>query len=115
MILCGLLVLLIGCSPRIIEIDRIEYVNQTKYVNVTTVIDNTIECAVCNTTPIIANNITVGNCSKRKIDLIQRIQWLESQQTEFINNSYCSYELNITKNKVKEMRNELCDWNISWC
>lgn len=109
------ILLLVGCVPRIIQVNNTVYTNRTIYINDTITIYNTTACQVCNTTiNITAKNDTTLGASK--LELIRRIQWLESQQTKYFNNSFCDDELNTTEVKLSKATEELCnEWNSSWC
>ena len=88
----------------------IEYVNQTVYVNQTTMSNNT--CPTCGN----ATYIYDGN-STRVMTLIRRIEWLESQQSKYIeacesgclNATDCNDELEECEDTLEELRDLLED------
>ena len=106
-ILVVCLVILIGCSPIIIE--RNVTVNRTIYLNNTITINNTLPCNI--TEP----ELNVSFDRSYTLELIRRIIFLEGQQDQFINHSDCFDELNVTTIKLDKCTNELCYENSSWC
>jgi len=72
-----------------------------------------IPCNATNITKCPEYNYTTTN---REIELIRRIRLLENQQDRFINHSDCFDDLNKTKKKLEDCKDELCgEWNSSWC
>jgi len=100
--------LLIGCTPNPIIIER----NITTYINRT--INNTIyinDTVLCNTTyhePEI-------NISYDRLELIRRLKYYEDQQSIYFNDSECYDDLNRTETKLDVCEDELCGFNSSWC
>lgn len=93
----------------IVEVEKIEYQDR----NIT---------LPCNTTTTLVSNCTTYNYSStnisksRELDLIQRIEFLESQQSTYWNSSECCWELNQSEIRWRKAEGELCDeWNSSWC
>lgn len=106
-----LVLLLVGCSPSIVYVDRNNtiYINQTVYKNRTILIG-------CNETcqepePCQDNN-AVSN-----IELIRRIKSCEKRSDDYItyNESVCMYDLNQSNIEKDKALDELCEWNSSWC
>ena len=101
--------LLIGCTPNPIIIER----NITTYINRT--INNTIyinDTVLCNTTyhePEI-------NISYDRLELIRRLKYYEDQQSIYFNDSECYDDLNRTETKLDVCEDVMCrEWNSSWC
>lgn len=116
-ILVILVLLLIGCTPnpiiieRNITVNRTVYVNQTIYVNNTIYINDTVPCNI--TEPEIDTTIYDRSYV---LSLIRQLKYYEKQQDKYlINNSDCDWELNQSNIKREKAEIELCQWNISWC
>lgn len=107
------IILLIGCTPDPIMIERNITINRTVYLNNTIVINNTIPCDVC------------ANCSEIEstvydrqyvLGLIRQLKYYEKQQGLYFNDSECYWELNQSNFKLEKAEEELClNWNSSWC
>ena len=104
------IILLIGCTPNPIIIERNITINRT--INHTIYINNTI-IEPCNVTkPEI--NTTIYDKSY-VLSLIRQLKHYEKQQDKFINQSSCMNDLNRTEAKLEERELELCEFNSSWC
>lgn len=104
------IVLLIGCTPDTIIIERNitinRTINNTQYINITTVMP-------CNETGPVINTTYDRSYT---LELIRRIKFLEGQQDKYFNDSECNDDLNRTETELEECEEELCDnWNSSWC
>ena len=103
------LVLLIGCTPNPIIIERniTTYINRT--INHTITINNT-----CNITEPIINTTIYDR--DYVLGLIRQLKKYENQQNLYFNNSDCYDDLNKTQTELYKATNELCnEWNHSWC
>ena len=119
--------LLIGCTPNPIIIERNNTINRTIYVNNTIYINDTIPCN--QTSPEI--NITYD-----RLELIRRLKYLEGQQDKRIINETECMPHNATEENLKECwgdrdrymddiyelddeldecETRLCDINSTWC
>ena len=104
------IVLLIGCTPDVIYIDR----NNTIIIYNTTYINRTINNTIpCNLTCLGPENITYDR--SYTLELIRRLKYLEGQQDRYWNDSECNWELNKSNNELEECEDELCEFNSSWC
>ncbi len=102
--------LLIGCTPNPIIIERNITINRT--INHTIYITNTT-IVPCNVTePEI--NITIYD-RNYVLSLIRQLKHYEKQQDRYINNSNCFDDINRTTNDLEECENALCQWNSTWC
>ena len=99
-------VFILGCTTRIIEIEKNITVEKIVYQNITTVIKEE-----CNTT----FNDKWDISKSRELDLIRRIRFLEGQQSKYWNHTECNYDLNKTTQDLDDCEEELCEWNSSWC
>ncbi len=103
--------LLIGCSKPI-ECENIT-INNTieviKYINRNVTI--TEKCNITNNTI----RYTYTGTTSREIELIRRIGFLEGQQDKYWNYSECNWELNNTKNELRDCEDSMCYVNSSWC
>ncbi len=100
--------LLVGCTPEPIIIERNITVERIVYNNTIEYINNTI-IEPCNQTE-------QDNHSVSRLELIRRLKKYEKVQDQFVNQSSCMLDLNNTEYKLKERELELCDnWNSSWC
>ncbi len=100
--------LLIGCSK------PIECENKTITINNTiTIFNETIKYVnqTCNTT----KEYTYTGTTSRELELIRRIGFLEGQQDKYFNDSECNWELNNTKNELRDCEDSMCYVNSSWC
>jgi len=101
------IVLLIGCSKEII-VEKEVIINRTIYVNNTIYINDTVPCNI--TCPEPEDNNTYN-----RLELIRRLEYLEGQQDLYFNDSECAWELNQSNIELEECKNELCEFNSSWC
>lgn len=109
-----LLVLLIGCSPDILYIDRNNtiYVNRTFYINQSINNCTTPVCEVC----LEANSFQTGVYDKDYVlSLIRQLKKYEAKQDKEFNETECKWELNKSNAKLEKTNTELCRWNSSWC
>jgi len=102
--------LLIGCTPNPIIIERniTTYINRT--INNTIYINDTVPCNI--TEPII--NTTIYD-RDYVLGLIRQLKKYENQQDLYLNNSDCYDDLNRTETKLDICEDELCGFNSSWC
>ena len=104
--------LLIGCTPDVIYIDRNNTINGT--INHTICITNTT-IEPCNTTcPEPEINTTIYS-RDYVLGLIRQLDFHENQQSLYFNDSECNWELNKSNNELEECEEELCEFNSSWC
>jgi len=103
--------LLIGCTPNPIIIER----NITTYINRT--INNTIyinDTVLCNITEPIINTTIYDR--DYVLGLIRQLKKYENQQDLYLNNSDCYDDLNRTETKLDICEDVMCrEWNSSWC
>ena len=102
--------LLIGCSPSIIIVERNVTVEKIVYNNTIEYINNTIIIPCNQTEPEIDSYDR-----SYMLSLIRRVKFLEGQQDKYFNDSECSWELNQSNTNREKAENELCEWNSSWC
>ena len=109
-IILTLCLLLIGCSPIIIE--RNNTINRT--INHTIYRNNTIIIPCNQTEPEIDTTIYDRDYV---LGLIRQLKHYEKQQDDYYNynDTNCLYDLNQSNIKRTKAENELCQWNSSWC
>ncbi len=113
MITMGILLLIVGCSPDIVYIDR----NNTIYINRT--ITNTTTLTINNTIP--CNNTEINTTIYDRdyvLGMIRQLKRYEDQQDTYYNynETDCMWELNQSNIKREKAELELCVfWNMSWC
>lgn len=109
------IILLIGCTPNPIIIERNITINNTiyniTYINNTIYINDTVPCNITEPKP----EINISFDRSYTLELIRRLKFLEGQQNQFINHSDCFDELNTTTIKLDKCTDELCYENSSWC
>ena len=103
--------LLIGCTPNPIIIERNITINRT--INNTIYITNTT-IEPCNVTEPEINTTIYDR--DYVLSLIRQLKHYEKVQDKFVNQSSCMNDLNRTEAKLEKRELELCDnWNSSWC
>ena len=106
-----LLILLTGCTE---VITITEVINETIYINRTVI-------TPCNQTTIYINNTIIEPCNesiyKRDyvLGLIRQLKYYERTQDRFINHSDCFDILNNTTKELDQCKEEVCNWNSTWC
>ena len=107
-----IILLLVGCTPNPIIIERNITVEKIVYNNSIICINNTI----CNTTcPEPEINTTIYD-RDYVLGLIRQLKYYESRQDKYWNNTECKWELNQSNIEKDKAIYELCIyWNISWC
>ena len=102
--------LLIGCTPNPIIIERNITINRT--INNTIYITNTT-IEPCNVTEPEINTTIYDR--DYVLSLIRQLKHYEKVQDRFVNQSSCMNDLNRTEYKLELREEELCEWNSSWC
>jgi len=96
------LLLIVGCSPRIIEVDKPIYINQTIYKNNTIEVNRTVYLNNCTTvnqvsindTAVEIRNVTyIYACNSSVVTaLVQKIAWYESREEMYLNSTDENYK-----------------------
>ena len=105
-------ILLVGCSnPTIVY--RNVTINRT--INHTITINNTI-IEPCNITcPVLEDCPATGFNRDYTLSLIRRVKFLEGREDLYWNDTECHYDLNRTEIRLEECKEEICEYNSSWC
>lgn len=75
----------------------------------------TIPCNVTNVTCPEFSEYNYTSSTSRETELIRRIRFLEGQTDKYWNFTECDWELNQSDKSLKKCREELCEFNSSWC
>ena len=108
------IIILIGCTPNPIIIERNITIYNITYINRTIYINDTVPCNVTGPGP--GPEINISFDRSYTLELIRRIKFLEGRQDLYWNDTECHYDLNRTEVRLEERELELCEnWNTSWC